>query len=67
MKLVRDIAADLKAKHVVISEANARKLANEQGLMLAREGRRWTLYRADGLGHPVLYRHLVEVLQDLTV
>ncbi len=37
-----------------------------QGLMVAHELRRtWILYRSDGLGHPTIYRNLIELMFDL--
>lgn len=64
--MLRDLAANLRRRHVTVSIQNAKSLAKAKGLVVLREGKtRWYLARPDGLGHPVLYHHLAELVSAL--
>lgn len=66
MNTASALAADLRRRGVIVSVACAVRLAAEHGLNVTRGARnRWVLYRRDGLGHPVLYHYLAELVAAL--
>jgi len=65
--VIRRLAENLRRRTgETVSLKRARELAAVHGLLVAHELRRtWILYRRDGLGHPVIYHSLIELMLDL--
>lgn len=66
---VRLIQRRLRKRGYTMSVATALKLAKIHGLVVARDwqDKRWWLFRPNGIGNPLIYRCLTEVINDLAL